>query len=194
MKIKLVIAFLFMAILATNFALLGQTRIRTLEEVKPYPNQPLQVVGKRLGEKNLNEAGFEAESNWLRDLSIEVRNVSGKNITYAYSLLLIQKQGTMEASYALPLLYENGNPPIAPGDVATLKVLDGQYMGAMKYLAQYQVKDVENVILTIQRVYFDDNTRWVIGKESRQDPSDKKKWIPISQRKSLRKVPMNVFF
>ena len=190
MKIKLVVPFfIFMAILAMNSLVTGQSKLRTIEQGNPYPGQPLEVVEKRVGEDKINEGRIVAGPNWLKELSITFRNASGKTITYIDCILHIDKQGAMEAGYALPLLYENRKQPIGPGEFATLKVSDEQYFGLMKRLAQYQIEDVDKVFLVITRVYFNDSTRWVTGKESRQDPADKNKWIPISKQERL-----NVFF
>jgi hypothetical protein len=180
MKLAVFTASIFVVCLLTP-ALRAQTKIRTVQDAKGFANQPLKVVSKSLGEHKFIEEKVEGGPNWLLDLSIEVKNVSDKKINYAYCLLLVEKQADMPASYALPLIYENHAQPIAPGGVATLKVLDSQLVQAMKYVAKYGGTDVDKIVLTIQRVHFDDDTRWITGKDMKRDPLDKNSWVRIEQ-------------
>jgi len=61
-----------------------QEKIRTLEHQRyKYKNEPVEIVSRMInGNTFTSEGKVISGSNWLRNLSLGIKNVSSKNIIY----------------------------------------------------------------------------------------------------------------
>lgn len=176
----------------------SQEKIRTVEKGLSYPNQPIQVVNMELGNKAfINEQEVLGDQTWLKHLKLGIKNVSDKNIMSFDIDLLIKKQGKIIMgvpinfrTYTKPNAYGSLTPQgemklgvLRPSEVVIVKVIDNVMLIYDNELKKHEVEDVERVTLDIRAVYFDDETRWMFGKQSKPDPNNPEKRIPIDQPK-----------
>jgi len=175
----------------------SQQKIRTVEEqVAPFPNQQIEVLGKELnGKPFVDNKGVLGDKDWWKQLTLSVKNISNKNIMSFDIDLLIKKQGNIVMGIpiyfrtyfnpadtdALTLTGEKKTGFLLPGEVVKVKISDRVIRLYSKELVKYEVEDVDRVTIEIRGVYFDDHSRWMFGQESRPDPNNPGKRIRIDQ-------------
>lgn len=176
----------FVVILLTVIHSSGQEKIRIVEGWgTPYPNQPIEIVGRELGERSFTKKNSVFGSpDWLKHLTLSVKNVSTKNILSFDIDILVKKDGKVLlgipyifAPYSDPAdtnsMTEYGEKKIGvlrPEEVEKVKVRDQAMRAWRETLMRYQVDDVDRVALDLRAVHFDDQSRWMYGQESRPDP------------------------
>ena len=186
-------------LLAVSFGY-SQDKLRIIQEAE-QEDSPVVFVSRHFGDKTFdrshrNRHGITAGNNWLSSLSLDVKNVSNKNVTYINLHLDIPKSGKMERNGMIsPIFFGNrvasaatankdSSSPLEllkPGDVVKLKISDLERIQLERYLKKYDAEDVERIKMEIREVHSDDGTRWYLGIELRQDPSDPKIWRPVIQ-------------
>lgn len=179
-------------LLAVSFGY-SQDKLRIIQEVE-HKNSPVVVVSRHAGDKTFdrshqNKHGITAGNNWLSSLSLDVKNVSNKNVTYINLLLDIPKSGKMEEiGRIFPIFFGNRTASAAtankdsssplellkPGDVVKLKMSDVLRTQLEAYLKKYEAEDIEQIRTDIREVHFDDGTGWSYGLELKQDPLNPK--------------------
>lgn len=176
--------------------LFGQSKIRTVQVVPLHKNSPVVVLERNVGGKLLNDQSqVFASRDWLKDLTLTVKNVSKKNIFYFNIDLTIFKQAKMPSNIGLRVEFRAPMLPnkefsgsvgdlrdrqfLEPGKTVTVKISDHDINFWSKELEKFEVFDVEHVRMDIRTVYFDDGTGWEIGVDLQQDPTDRSKWRPV---------------
>lgn len=136
-----------------------------------------------------------ADDDWLKGLTVTVKNTSLKPITYLeVELELFGKED--EASGRLPVVYPlsygtyTGNTPapdgppasevIEPGGLADITLTDEVYASLLMTLSAsgYPVT-MKHVQLTVTDVIFADGSRWYKGMTLRRDPANPAKWLKV---------------
>ena len=168
-----------LCLLTASFSL-AQEKIRTLDKGRSYQNSPIEVVGRALGDKPfIDDTRVSANKDWLKDLVLAVKNVSDKNILSFDIDLLVKKHGkilmgvpvtfrTYTVPSALNARAANGEIKIGvlrPGEVVKVRVADQAMSAFGNELLKSEIEDLDQVTIDIRFVYFDDNTRWVVGRE-----------------------------
>lgn len=157
-----------------------------------WNNEPVEITGVHINGKQVgNDVPFSADDDWMRELSIDVKNISGKNISYMrFELLFPLKDSPRPHYYAEGVEY--GEMPGGTGtsqvnkpgetirlsfsvDVSLLKS-KLQEKGDAKYLG------LNNAKLSVEQVYFDNSTAWINGLMFRFNEATKK-WDEIAQIK-----------
>ncbi|HEV7643591.1 MAG TPA: hypothetical protein VGO50_06550 [Pyrinomonadaceae bacterium] len=176
----------------------SQQKVRTLDQGPSYPNQPIEVVSRELGDKPfIDDTRVLGDQDWLKRIRLGIKNVSNKNILSFDIDLRIEKEGKTLTSFALPILFRTYNKPTAnnaltpqgekklgllrPGEVVKVNVSDQHLAAFSDLLKEYEAEDIERVRIDIRFVYFKDETRWAFGQESRPDPTDPGKRISSDQ-------------
>lgn len=165
--------------------------MRTVEKGLSYENQPVEIVGRELGDKTFAEnKRVLGGQDWLKQLKLSVKNVSTKNIVSIDMDLLIKKAGRVlmgipinfrtysksTANNSLTIEGEKKIGVLTPGEVVKLKVNEQTMSAFAKELIKYGVEDVEQVTIDLRFVYFDDGTRWAMGQMGKNN-NDK----PVSE-------------
>lgn len=178
----------------------AQEKLRIIQEAE-QENSPIVVVSRQIGDKPVdrtykNRHGIMAGHDWIKQLTFDVKNVSIKNVTYIDLQISIPKSGKMEhngrtvrfvfgnrVASAATANKDSSSPLelLKPGDVVKLKISDLERIQLERYLKKYDAEDVERIKMEIREVHSDDGTRWYLGIELRQDPSDPKIWRPVIQ-------------
>ena len=174
----------------------AQEKIRTIEHGKyrlyDIKSEPIAIVSRELGDKPfMTNRQVLGGPDWLRDLTLGVKNISNKTIKNFEIHIIIDKQGNMATGVTLlfrfppppePVLSQDGKPTgayqpvevLKPGEVVKVKAPDSQ-LRMLDFIKKEGVVDIDRVSLSIQKVDFDDGTRWYQGVESREDPN----YVPV---------------
>ena len=168
-------------------------------EIERYPNEPLQLVSLKIGTQSVKEniktkfknnqskwaietVNFEEEGDWVKRLSITLRNASDKPIYGMLSTLILKPLG-YPMMFSLHLTHGKalGAEPLQPGAEIQLfveqKSLDRTLESAKK-----QGADLRGAVasFSVDMVVFSDELRWYRGNMVRPDPDVPNKWIPVS--------------
>lgn len=174
----------------------AQDKIRTVEKGRSYPNSPVEVVSRELGDKSfMDDTRVLGDKDWLKHLKLSIKNVSSKNIISFNIDLLIKKRGMVLMGIPIyfrtytqltpnNVLTPEGEKKIGvlrPGEVVKVSVTDHVIVAFGDELGKRGIEDIDSVTLDIQGVYFEDETRWMYGQESRPDPKNPGKRIRIDE-------------
>ena len=177
----------------------SQEKMRSLNETNPsfdYPNKPVAIVSRELGNKPfLKDTQVKADQDWLKNLSLGVKNVSRKTIIFLHIDMVVEKQGKLQTGVDIPIefgrptepiLDEAGNPTgkyrgsvLKPGEIVSISVNAAILEHWRKYLKQFEVEDFESVFIDIRYVHYDDHTGWAVGHDTREDPNDPDSWVVV---------------
>lgn len=162
-----------------------------------YPNQPIEVVGRAIEKKQFTDGNrVVGDRDWLKHLILSVKNVSNKNILAFDINVWIRKEGYMPTGVSIPMFFRtfttstdsnalnaDGEKKIGtlrPGEVVKLRITDNNLSKFGAILKQYGVQDLERVKIEIPMVYYEDESRWSGGQESKPDPDNPEERIPIN--------------
>ena len=158
----------------------AQEKSRTVEKGHQYRDPPIEVISKELGNKHfLDDTRVLGTKDWLRDLVLVVKNISDNNIVSFQIDLLVRQNGKIQMG--IPVHFRANNTVaseinartldgelktgvIAPGEAVKIKVSDRVMNVFGEELLKRGIEDLEQVTLDFRLVYFDDHTRWVLGK------------------------------
>lgn len=194
-----------LTVLLTSFSI-AQEKMRTVEKGLTFPNQPIEIVGLELGnrpliddERHLGDKRILGDQDWLKKLTLSVKNISQKNILSFDIDLMIKKEGKI--LMGIPIMFrtytkattenaatlsgEKKLGVLRPGEVVKVKVSDDTMRSFGNALKKYDVENIDRVTIDIRGVYFDDHSRWMFGRASRPDPNNPGKRIPIEYPTSI---------
>lgn len=167
-------AFLFVVLCCAHFGF-AQDKLRRVEQPEKftYPNTPIQVV-VNLDDKPMLNRESRAGSDWLKRISLEITNTSGKDIRFLSINLILREGSAQITTIVIPIGLENSEPQIkllAAGDRAVFRTYDKAVDLWLNHLKEQGLtNDVEKVILDIRQVGFTDRTGWFRGLLTRTDP------------------------
>ena len=163
----------------------------------PEKNQPLRLEKVKVaGKLALPKAGGSVQENidagddWMRGLSLTLKNTSGKNIVYALIYLHFPEAELAGGAMSFPLAF--GRSPkdsndrdykavLKPGEETEITLTDAQHDSLQSFLRGRSAGSIGNVEVLLVSVITDDDTLWMQGIEMRRDPNDPKHWLTIKQ-------------
>ncbi|HEX8128213.1 MAG TPA: hypothetical protein VF527_03860 [Pyrinomonadaceae bacterium] len=164
-----------------------QNRIIKHQAAREDPIKVVKVQSKS-GLINIGGNTF-ADDDWLRGLTVTVKNTSGKSIAFVELELHFNgpEKSVGEVISGYPVMYGKVPPPgsasfedgviIPPNETVDVVLADDEYRRLRTFLNQTNypesIKDVE---LIIHQVIFKDNTKWMAGSLFRRDQSDPDEW------------------
>jgi len=178
---------LLVGLMLFNFVIYvdGQEKQRIINDIYLPKDAPVQIIGRELEGRKFEDRRLDnrisgvANSDWVKHLTLEVKNVSRKNVSYIRITLMVPQQKQMPG----PMVYEvsfgsrNGTDGlISPGEAVKIKVRDSEYLAWEKRLKGWGVDDFDHVLLELRTIYFDDGTGWSLGNPLQQDPNNLKTW------------------
>lgn len=156
---------------------------------------------------------FTGDDDWLKGLSVSVKNTSTKPIIYVELEIRLFGEGDKEPGgkpgYIYPLSYgrraadETADPaatpdapkPIDPGGTVEIVLTAEEFLSLKNHLAaaDYPLK-MKQAELLVTDVFFADGTRWYKGVRLRRSPDDPARWVadkdvPAQARSGPRRVP-----
>lgn len=164
---------------SASSGVLGQKKEKVLRHRK-FPVEPIKILGVKnirkaltLGRKSVEE------DDWLKGLSIALKNTSDKTISFIGIELHFIKPGAPEDETitAYQLFYNTKTSPqatIPPKGVAEIKLSDEEYSDLTQTLSRADYpQGATEVEIIVDEVRFDDGTLWRSGQFLQQ--SSKKK-------------------
>ena len=155
-----------------------------------YRNAPIEVFDLKVKDKSVSfYEQFEADAEWLKNVSLKVKNNSKKTIVCIYMGVVFPE--TAHAPMAHPKFFgyptntkvrPKGQPlELRSGEVLAVS-LANEYE-ELKRLVEHRraVDSISTLALEINRVYFDDGTMWDMGNIYRPDPDNFGKWILVEE-------------
>lgn len=157
---------------------------------RPAPEDPIKIIKVRNKGGAINLGGNTlADDDWLKGLSVTVKNTSGKSIAFVDLELHFNgpEKSPGEIFSGYPVSYGKVPPPepatvdvadiIAPDEIVDVVLADDEYERLRTFLDKDNYpKSIKGVDLTIYQVIFDDNTKWVVGSLFRRDPNNPYEW------------------
>lgn len=179
MKIFLKAPVILLIVICAVAGSVAQDKLRRIEQPAKftYSNTPIQVLVKMDGEP-LPAREIVTGPDWLRRLSLEVTNTSGKDINWLSILLTLREPppGVSKPSFniagiVIPVeLRHAGLKVLSAGSKVTIKPPTQNVDYWIKFALENGLTDIEKVILEIRQVGFTDDTGWYIGSPTRKDP------------------------
>jgi len=179
---------LFIGIAQTNYK---KEKVFTKES---YKNEPIEfIVLKQNGKKfKLNEK-LTQEDDWLKDFTIDFKNVSDQPITYVSIIINFPetRSNGLPMSYIIKFVVQPDLPNknndelkiVAPNEVAQINLSPERYEKVKAFLAtrHHLLKDLTEANVAIQTVFFADGTNWFGGAISRPDPNRPGRYILVDE-------------
>jgi hypothetical protein len=151
---------------------------------------PVEIVGLSVqGQTTSFLKEITAGKDWLKSLTLNIKNNYNKSIVYMEVGLEIPKTGKMDYPLRLPITFgqkpltaEENQPhkirkKMAPDSIKKLSLSESMYNLLMTYMKENQVEDIDKVEVTIEFVLFDDDTAWSKGHMMRRDPKNPNNWV-----------------
>jgi hypothetical protein len=163
---------------------LGQSGKRVVDE-RADPKEPIENLGiTRGGQLAKLSEEFDNGDDWLKGVSIRVRNKSDRTIVYLQTGLAFfetQPSGSMMLFDALrygrrPWVADDANKSalqLKPGAAIDLPITDQTYNSLKNFLARenWNISDLHRATLRLTMVIFDDGTAWSLGSFRCPDPN-----------------------
>ena len=175
-------AAVLITVICAVFVCAAQDKLRRVEQPAKFvfKNTPIQVAVSMDG-KELPNREVQAGPDWLRKISLEVTNISGKDINWLLINLMLKepRYGATEATpetagIVITVELPFSEPRIkvlSAGDRVTLKPPVSMVDYWIKYAREQGMEDIDKVILDIKQVGFTDDTGWTRGSRTRKDPA-----------------------
>lgn len=202
----------FSLILLLSFLCNGQEKIRKIEKPSVLKEQPIELVSSEVGDKVFdNENKISADEYWLKNLELNLKNISSKTIVYIKVFLQIEAQGKMQYPLGIPLTFGqaplpktfkssndknvNENKILKSNESTKLSIKPYLFESSNQFIQNNEIKDIEKVKVIFDFIVFDDGTAWSQGQWMRQNPDDDKRWdiIGVKKKQSLFKI-INISF
>jgi hypothetical protein len=187
-------------------ALIGHARKSLLQdslkslEIERYPNEPLELVGLKVGEKSikqeikiksrdtiskwgLDSVKFKEKDNWFKHLKVKLRNVSGRPIFGLRAGLDFRHPGE-RMLFRVPLTWAKDlkREPLQPGDEIELDVKDQLLERAQGRMRAFGVEtNLSSVSFSLDDAYFSEDLKWSRGVLLRRDPYNHYKWDAVDK-------------
>jgi hypothetical protein len=176
-------------------------------ELQAWPNAPVKIVGiKSAGkERKINSKFQEEDDDWLKGLTLKLKNVSHKNIVYIEAILQFPRREDTPTSQEPPLAipFSYGDEQFQPGqatgetknlvkvgDIIEIPLPDDVLTATrVELINQDYPSSIKYVRVRATTVIFDDGVIWRAGGFMRRDPNNPHRWEPIPRRPQGRVLP-----
>jgi hypothetical protein len=203
-KQRAVFLFLFITLTAEAFVLgvqaqngaptLPAQRARTLNK-KFLPKEPVEIVGVKTAGQAVKFGGaFKASEDWLKGLTLNLKNISDKPIVYIAVDVRVDGTVTPRRRSAVTMTYgqrptgpaasgSSAQRAIAPGESVEIIFTDALYDN-LRTLVQQDGSDVSHALdeaeLKVDFIIFEDDSAWGNGRTLRRNPNNPAKWDALS--------------
>ncbi len=177
-------------LLSALIALAQQTENRTLKKalVSPAVPCPLEITNLKVNGTPVNfDQPFQADDNWLKGLTFDVKNTSGKVITH-FNIGLRLRNPDNNQNASAPMVF-HGRDTGLPNVEATVHVADGEivhatydekrYGGLTQMQEHISLSRIISAELSIDMVVFENDTTWRNGLMHRRDQTNPMRWLVV---------------
>jgi hypothetical protein len=189
----LVLCVMVMCALSVTVYLQTQGKERVLKKPKSF-NPPVEIVNfkSKIGEIKSDKKFITEDEDWLKGLTIKIRNNSKKPITFISYQLRIPNSNKNLPSFVFFLtyginpifnkqgkfFYKRANSIVPHGNI-DIEIGDENYHNIRKSLREkYNIASINQATIVCDLIEFEDETLWLGGKYYRLDESDPRKLIP----------------
>lgn len=156
--------------------------------------QPVNAVEVVHPEEGIRVREFEGDRDWLKDLTIQLKNTSGKTITYLVLMLNfpeITKNGrTAQHQIHLGLdpdrKFQRAELRLAPNETIELSITEqhARIKTLVEGVGNVPVENVSKVLVDFYSAFFDDETLFEAGTMFRRNPDQNAlpKWLKIDDQ------------
>ncbi len=146
--------------------------------VSHWPNAPVEIQSIKLGEITIQRGDkLRAVEGWQNDLTIVVKNVSDRPVSYVSVLLIVKNPtpdfvGDIEHGFGVDPNYDRRSESmIAPGETAPLTLVNAA--------GDFQTNDP--IIVQVNRVFWDNDPAlmWASGKLHSRTNTDPLRYTPV---------------
>lgn len=162
-------------------------------ELSSPSDAPVSVIGLKVSGKS-REAGtkFDDDENWLSRLSLRISNKTNKTIVGIQMDLFFPETRATGNMMAFPFWF-GSDPMVNPQAVSERKQLDiadavdvpfteSSYSALKRFVERrHAMRDIHQVRLQINTIYFEDGSIWSYGAWVERDPSNPRRLIPIDR-------------
>jgi hypothetical protein len=177
-------------LLSTHTLSTGQTFNQKQERIikqKSWQNEPVKILRLKIKSKDFALGQkFLEDDDWLKNLTISVKNVSGKNITFiSLTLDFPRSEGSTEVPSAYDLEYgrnplfpvdailPDNQKPILAGETKDLALSDEEYNSLRHFLSETNYPtSIKQVDIILGQIIFEDGTKWAGGAWFRRDSTN----------------------
>jgi hypothetical protein len=165
---------------------------KTVEVLSPS-DAHVSVIGLKVSGKS-REVGtrFDDDEDWLGRLSLRIRNNTNKAIVGIQMDLFFPETKATGNMMAFPFWF--GSDPMVNSQEATepkrldianavdVPFTESSYVGLKRFIERrHTIRDIHQVRLQIDTIYFEDGSIWSYGSWVRRDQSDPRRLIPIDR-------------
>jgi hypothetical protein len=157
-----------------------------------WPDAPVEIVGVMVKGKPVTFAkAFPADDKWLGNLTVRIKNVSARQVTWARVALKFLQQDEHGSQLTDLMTYgigrtdvekfRGGGPPLKPGETAVVSYSWEQYQSVREILdGMSYPRSVTKIELSVDEVIFEGETNlmWIEGKMNKEN-TDRPGWSPI---------------
>lgn len=176
--------FRFTLLATVAIACIGSSVIGSTFPQKSYPqNKSVQTLTFGVKEPLVVTPIFNRSADWLKDFTLEVKNISGRPIYFVEYALVLPPFHRKDTPIAFRLVYgrndlvnvdhfaEQYDAPIQPGETISLKLPEGTYASFLWHMQRQNaiMPAVTDAKLVIQSINFGDGTGWQGGKLRSQE-------------------------
>ena len=175
-----------------TLVLAQQSRERLVKKFA-WPGEPVQIVALRAeGEKVDFGHGFQANDDWLRGLTLSVKNVSDKTVCWINIAIDINPE-SREHGIRDRLLYGmrpsdisegDGQHILRPGEIVDIRFPEKSYEELKAFMKEKNYpSSIVAVKVSVDEVGFvgERDVLWIAGQWNRRDPNNPDGWIPVNQ-------------
>lgn len=183
-----IVMFILFCLIVSPLAYAQDKKSRVVKE--QHYEGPVEIVGLSIQGKTAN---FRKETiagkDWLKSLTLNIKNNYNKSIVYMEVHLEIPKAGKMDYPLRLPITFgqmpptADDNQPlkilkkVTPDSTKKLPLSESTYDFLVTYMRENQVDDIDEMEVIIEFVLFDDDTAWSKGEMMRRDPNNPDRWV-----------------
>lgn len=153
----------------------SQEKARKLS-LNTWANEPIKVVAVKGKDGRAISIDSEqlAEDDWLRDLTISIKNMSNKNVLFVeLELHFTRPPGSSDEAVAAfpvifgtsPTLAKEGSPILTPQENWQATLSSQEYASLAELLATTGYPtSIKNLEIITRQVVFADKTKWIAGR------------------------------
>ena len=213
--VKLGLVLLFSCVLtAGSYSAFSQTINKALIKLRPIDTQPVDISSIKIGEQEVTPGkSVDANEQWIKELRLRVRNTSNKNVKFVLVKLWFTRDADGKPILPEHYFFQGQNLLISPNDPTNKHYLASRhYSGEITLLpgeeldlqtAQDAVQGiyervktknipqsvVNNIVITVEAVVFDDDSAWIMGNKSVRDKNNPQTWINVQDKETVSYKP-----
>lgn len=169
-----------------------QATERLIKRLPIEQNEPIAITDIRVNDRSVSFGKkFSADDEWMRSLTVSVKNKSDKLILFAAIRLQFPRATDSRDPISIyDISYGNAGLPtrrptaeerlvgIPSGETVVMQLSVQQAVDLKTFLTGTQYPaSIETVDLSLSHIIFADDTMWYAGSQALRDPKDPTRWI-----------------